>query len=158
WSFTFQPPAAAATWTIQTGGFSAGGENWPKQILMTIDFTGANAGQTAPAAGTPLTPSNPLFQDLSTVPASQIAAHRTVVFTQNGMISLINGQTFPNNPVFQPRLGTIEEWTLMNPTGQDHPFHLHQDPQQVITGGAGLLTDQDVINVPAGKTVVIRIE
>jgi suppressor of ftsI len=157
WSFTFQPPAAAATWTIQTSGFLAGGESWPAQVLMTIDFVGANAGQTAPAANTVLTPPNNLFHDLSGA-AVPIAAHRTVIFTQTGGLSLINGQTFPNNPVFQPRLGTVEEWTLMNPTAQAHPFHLHQNPQQVITGGAGLLTDQDVINVPAGKTVVIRIE
>src|SRR5262249_4368629 len=38
WSFTFQPPTAAATWTIQTSGFNSGGENWPAKVLMTIDF------------------------------------------------------------------------------------------------------------------------
>ncbi len=32
---------------------------------------------------------------------------------------------FPDVSVFQPRLGTVEEWTIVNPTDADHPFHLH---------------------------------
>src|SRR5262245_54033672 len=158
WSFTFQPPTTAQTWTIQTQGFNGGGENWPAAVLMTIDFTGANAGQTAPAVGTMLTPPNNNFHDLNLQP---VAATRTVVFTQNGaMMAQINGQQFPFNAVFQPRLGTVEEWTLMNPTGQAHPFHLHTDPQQIVAGGMnnGPARYSDVINVPAGAMVKIRIQ
>src|SRR5262245_26219605 len=163
WSFTFQAPAAAPAmdWQLRTTGFNAGGENWPPVTLMTIHFAGAAVvGPPAPAVGSTLTPPVNLFHDLRLIPDSQIAAHRTVIFTQNGMmISQINGQQFPNNPVFQPRLGTVEEWTLMNPTGQDHPFHLHQDPQQVVFASmgqaAGLDRYQDVINVPKMSTVKI---
>src|SRR5262249_44638944 len=53
------------------------------------------------------------------------------------------------------------------PTQNDHPFHLHVDAQQVIVAGninnggnnlGGLARFVDVINVPAGTTVVIRID
>src|SRR5262249_11155622 len=65
--------------------------------------------------------------------------------------------------LFQPRLNTIEEWTLINPTGEDHPFHLHTNPQQVAAGPVdpnkgGLPLFTDIENVPAKQRVVIRIE
>src|SRR5262249_53965371 len=59
----------------------------------------------------------------------------------------------------QPRLNTVEEWTLINPTAEAHPFHLHTNPQQVLqaqflppsgqTQPRGRPNFQDVINVPA---------
>src|SRR5262249_8877485 len=140
-------------------------------ILMTINYT-LPAAPTAPVTdGEALSPPQNFFHDLSTIPESQIAAHRTVLFGEtmvNGMmIDTINGQQFPNPALFQQRLGTVEEWTLINPTQNDHPFHLHVDAQQVIVAGninnggnnlGGLARFLDVINVPAGTTVVIRID
>jgi hypothetical protein len=113
--------------------------------------------------GSPLSPPNNAFHDLRLVPDSQIAAHRTVVFGINGQLETINGQPFPNGALFQPRLNTVEEWTLINPTGEDHPFHLHTNPQQVVAGPVdpnkgGLPLFTDIENVPAGQTVKIRIE
>jgi suppressor of ftsI len=175
WSFTFPPRTTAGTYYVVSTGIDDGTHKWPGSmaapfILMTINYTLPEEPTAAVTMGDPLSPPQNFFRDLSTIPQSQIAAHRTVLFGEtmvNGMmIDTINGQQFPNPALFQPRLGTVEEWTLINPTMNDHPFHLHVDAQQVISGGniggggnnlGGLARFLDVINVPAGRTVVIRI-
>ena len=55
-----------------------------------------------------LSPPNNLYHDLRD-PNVEIAAYRTVMFTEDGQMQLINGEAFPNNPLFQPRLNTVEE-------------------------------------------------
>lgn len=88
----------------------------------------------------------------------QVAAYRKVVFGKEGSENIINGAQFGHNPIFQPRLGTVEEWTLLNPTTQAHPFHLHTNPQQVIGGSQGPGQPKnyaDVINVPFAKATTL---
>ncbi len=88
----------------------------------------------------------------------QIAAYRKVVFGKEGTENIINGAEFGHNPIFQPRLGTVEEWTLLNPTTQAHPFHLHTNPQQVVSGTNGpppMKNYMDVVNVPAAKATIL---
>lgn len=59
-----------------------------------------------------------------------------------------------------PRLGTVEEWTIVNTTPMDHPFHLHVWPMQVMSapdlrpGGPDW---RDVAIVPADGEVTVRI-
>jgi FtsP/CotA-like multicopper oxidase with cupredoxin domain len=58
------------------------------------------------------------------------------------------------------RVGTVEEWTIRNPTPMDHPFHLHVWPMQVVTVNGAPTADpvwRDVVNVPAQGEVVVRI-
>ena len=136
--------------------------------LLTVVFAGVPViGDPAFVHGMPLTPPNNNYVDLKPIPDEQLAAKRTVVFGENGELETINGGPFLTNPIFTPRLNTVEEWTLVNPTNDDHPFHLHTDPQQVAFGigpggpfiqPKGLDIYNDVINVPAGKTVKIRME
>lgn len=192
WSFTFPPKidalgnAVPGKYALVTIGFNDGTNQWPPppsadimlpsntpaMTLMTMTYTGTPIpAPPAPVTNNmPLTPPNQNYHDLRLVPADQIAARRTVVFGGRDGFSLINDQPFPNNPVFQPRLGTVEEWTLINPTVNDHPFHLHVNPQQVVAAQNqpnGLAQWQDVINVPHATTtngvttpgqVTIRIE
>jgi hypothetical protein len=77
----------------------------------------------------------------------------------------INGKRFPDVPLIQPRLNTVEEWTLLNPTTDQHPFHHHIDDFQVMSINDQPVpprNHQDVINIPPfangtpGK-VVIRV-
>jgi hypothetical protein len=117
--------------------------------------------------------------------------NRTVTFTidpnpqGNGNNSQfqINGETFPNPQISQPRLNDVEEWTLINNSKVPHPFHYHVNDVQVMsmfvpsnTKNAGLVTVttpqqwyQDVVLVPAAQVdsngtviipgrVVIRIK
>lgn len=135
--------------------------------LMTINFSQPAAVNGPVTIGMPLTYDHPpeTFDDLATMPVS---AYRKVVFGEDGEIDTIDGQPFPNNPLFQPRLNTVEEWTLINPTSEAHPFHLHTNPQQVVNNDHDpnfpptRPNYQDVINVPAQtsdspSTVKIRI-
>jgi FtsP/CotA-like multicopper oxidase with cupredoxin domain len=42
-----------------------------------------------------------------------------------------NGQAFPNTPVIQPRLNSIEEWKFINNNNDEHPIHVHVNDFQV---------------------------
>lgn len=56
--------------------------------------------------------------------------------------------------------GNVEEWTLVNTSPMDHPFHLHVWPMQIIEeNGQGTNTAiwQDVVNVPANGRVKVRV-
>jgi suppressor of ftsI len=73
----------------------------------------------------------------------------------------LNGKTFSHHRVdVRARLGTVEQWTLINNSTSEHPFHIHINDFQVrsINGhpynARGL---QDTVVIPAkGGRVVIR--
>ncbi|MEO3931664.1 multicopper oxidase family protein [Micrococcaceae bacterium Sec7.4] len=56
--------------------------------------------------------------------------------------------------------GTVEEWTLVNTSPMDHPFHLHVWPMQLIEDN-GLAVDsvimRDVVNVRANGQATVRV-
>lgn len=39
---------------------------------------------------------------------------------------------FPNMPLIQPRLGSVEEWRFVNHNNDEHPIHVHVNDFQVI--------------------------
>jgi FtsP/CotA-like multicopper oxidase with cupredoxin domain len=43
-----------------------------------------------------------------------------------------DGGTFPNVPLLQPRLGSVEEWRFKNYNNDEHPIHIHVNDFQVI--------------------------
>ena len=56
--------------------------------------------------------------------------------------------------------GTVEEWTLVNTSPMDHPFHLHVWPMQLIDDNGravGSVVMRDVVNVPANGRATVRI-
>lgn len=94
----------------------------------------------------------------------KVARKRQFVFsfgTGRDFTALINGEQFTpgvNNVV--PVLGTVEQWTLINRSSEDHPFHIHVNDFQVMSvngkkhDATGL---QDVVVIPKnGGRVVIR--
>ena len=42
-----------------------------------------------------------------------------------------NSAGFPNAPLLQPRLGSVEEWTIQNYNNDGHPIHVHVNDFQV---------------------------
>jgi FtsP/CotA-like multicopper oxidase with cupredoxin domain len=103
------------------------------------------------------TPSRPLGRRI-------VSRKRTFVFSFGKgatFRALINGEQFTvgkNNVV--PILGTVEQWTLINRSPEDHPFHIHVNDFQVMSVDGkpfhanGL---QDVVVIPKnGGRVVIR--
>ncbi len=101
---------------------------------------------------------------------NKIDKRRTITIKGSGM-GMMGGMkheaafTFDGKP-FDPKrvdqnvkFNTTEEWTLINPSSMDHPFHLHAWPFQVSNDGSGKYLDgwHDTVNLPSGKTVKIRI-
>jgi len=41
--------------------------------------------------------------------------------------------TFPNTPLLQPRLGTVEQWSFVNHNNDEHPIHIHVNDFQVTS-------------------------
>ena len=67
------------------------------------------------------------------------------------------GTAFPNVPLIQPRLGSVEEWTFINNNNDEHPIHVHVNDFQTVAYDdptIGLKTGpemwgEDNANVPA---------
>ncbi len=148
---------------------SSGGQKIPGTYSVNMLSAGAPVSSLPTPTTLTTTGYNP-FVDLSTVPAADIAENRTVTFSivprgGSGSQFEINGEVFPNPEIFQPRLNTVEEWTLINNSNIPHPFHYHVNDVQVmsvfspsVNHNTGLQTVtapqqwyQDVVNVPAAQ-------
>ncbi|MGV8847889.1 multicopper oxidase family protein [Tessaracoccus sp.] len=93
---------------------------------------------------------------------------REIIMTM-GMGGMGGGMTFgfDDRPFDGERVdhsvtaGTVEEWTIRNPTTMDHPFHLHVWPMQVIEQD-GMSVDEpmwrDVVNVPADGSIKVLVD
>jgi FtsP/CotA-like multicopper oxidase with cupredoxin domain len=91
-----------------------------------------------PAMGLPTT--LPVPASLPDILSSEVTNTRTLRFNTttggpgNGPRFSIDGQLFdPNRIDHTIPLGAVEEWELINESGQLHPFHIHVNPFQVIS-------------------------
>ncbi|RZL91070.1 MAG: multicopper oxidase family protein [Variovorax sp.] len=155
------PPASRSEVLIQGGPPG-------RYALETLDIDTGPQGDTVPATtlltvvsqGLPRTPialpTLPAQEDFRSLP---VAKRRTVTFVESA-----DGNTFyvdsgnGHGPVqFDPsrvdsiiETGTVEEWTILNVTGEWHVFHIHQTNFQVteINGTPQPFTGhQDNVNV-----------
>ncbi|MGI8801508.1 MAG: multicopper oxidase domain-containing protein [Solirubrobacteraceae bacterium] len=73
----------------------------------------------------------------------------------------INGRTFDQNRVeVTMKLGSVEEWRLVNSNTEWHTFHIHVNPFQVISVGnraVPYVDYEDNVAMPPDSTVVIRM-
>ena len=117
-------------------------------------------------------PSRPAREDLRT---AAVAARRQLVLSMGagsgrrgggmgmgGMMQFtINGREYSEARTDTTvAAGTVEEWTLVNTSPMDHPFHLHVWPMQLIDDdgrAAGPVVMRDVVNVRANSRVTVRI-
>ncbi|MFJ6376006.1 multicopper oxidase family protein [Pseudarthrobacter oxydans] len=150
------------------GGRGQGAGGTGDLVLATFSVSGTPA--TDPPATEqptpPPVPARPAPEDLRT---AVVAAHRELNLATGtgmgmgmGMMSFtINGRTFdPDRTDTVAAAGTVEEWTLLNPSPMDHPFHLHVWPMQVVeqAGTApASVTLRDVVNIPANGQVKVRV-
>jgi FtsP/CotA-like multicopper oxidase with cupredoxin domain len=92
-------------------------------------------------------------RDLSGAP---IAQRRSLDLSENaaGTVFYINGRQFlSDTSIFDTpaHLGTVEEWTVRNLSGEDHPFHLHTSHFQVMSVNdvpQPYTAQQDIVMVP----------
>jgi FtsP/CotA-like multicopper oxidase with cupredoxin domain len=73
----------------------------------------------------------------------------------------INGRAFDEDRVdFRGREGDLEIWEIENPTGMDHPFHLHTYSFQVLSRNGvpdAFPAWKDVVNVRPREVVRIAV-
>jgi FTR1 family protein len=154
------------------------GNSW----LRTLAYSNGPQGDSYPqvdllnlqVAGQPETPAAMHSGALSGAPAdlsnATLAQRRTLMLSESsdGTVMFVNSKPFDmsqsifNTPAV---LGSVEQWTIMNTSGEIHPFHLHIGHFQVmsINGVPKAFTgEQDAIPIPDEQNgvpgqVVIRI-
>jgi FtsP/CotA-like multicopper oxidase with cupredoxin domain len=63
----------------------------------------------------------------------------------------VDNALFPSNPVAQPRVGTVERWTIQNHSSLLHPFHFHTQFGEVESVSAPLNPNFDPDFIPEGS-------
>jgi FtsP/CotA-like multicopper oxidase with cupredoxin domain len=127
----------------------------PEVVLASVLITGEPVFDQLPAVLTPPPPpaQGPAAQQRF-FDFDQIAPHPNAVFT-------VSGQPFdPNNILASPVLGTTEEWLITDIMGEQHPFHLHTHPFQVLEVNGNVIANpiwQDTALIPAQGFIIIRI-
>ncbi len=124
--------------------------------LATLDSSGPASAPPPLPATLPAPP----------VPHGPVTGQRQLTFAMGmgagmGMSFTIDGRTFdPGRDDQTVMLGTTEEWTVVNTSPMDHPFHLHAWPFHVLaasTGAPPTGVRQDVVLIPARGWVRLRI-
>jgi FtsP/CotA-like multicopper oxidase with cupredoxin domain len=150
---------------LRTTAYSTGpqGDHYPDTTLAQLSVYG-NAVSRLPALTGAVRTAPPSLADAT------IAQQRTLDLSESpdGLAFFINGkQADPHASVFPDpgHTGTVEEWTILNESGEDHPFSLETtDFQEMSVNGTSVpyTHRQAVVPVPhavsgvPGK-VVIRI-
>lgn len=74
----------------------------------------------------------------------------------------INGKTYdPNRIDDRAKLGTVQQWTLVNGSPEEHPFHMHIDYFQVVDKNGHPFDAngfQDTVIIPQHGSVTILID
>ena len=97
-----------------------------------------------------------------------LTAHRTITLAMGmemqgpvGMSFTIDGHRFDPSRVDQHvPAGAIEQWTIINTSEMDHPFHLHIWPMQIVRVGDSAVSEpswQNVVNVPARSSTIVLV-
>jgi suppressor of ftsI len=142
------------TYALKTRAFDQGsaGDQYPQATLATLTSEGDEVATVGHPDG--LVPENDLRE-------RPIAETRRFVFTEKDTANkfFINGKLFdPARVDADPIVGTVEQWTLVNATEEQHPFHIHVNDFQVLSidgepyRARGL---QDTVSLPVGAKVVI---
>jgi FtsP/CotA-like multicopper oxidase with cupredoxin domain len=131
----------------------------------------AKNGEEAPIA-TPTVPA--AFAPITELPPAVVKRELTLEESMGGMtghdmggsggtmmatVFSINGHVYPEGEALKARLGDVEEWSIVNTTEMDHPFHLHGFRFQVVSEDArppAFTSWRDTVNVPALQTVILR--
>ncbi|KIS29345.1 copper oxidase [Arthrobacter sp. SPG23] len=136
--------------------------------LATLRVAGSPGTSPSPQPSPSSSPL-PSVREPDDLRTAAVAAHRQLTLSSGagmGMGGAMMGFTINGREFSEARTdttvaaGSVEEWTLTNPSPMDHPFHLHVWPMQVIEEG-GRAPDRpewrDVVNIPAQGRVKVRV-
>ncbi|HEX5274819.1 MAG TPA: multicopper oxidase domain-containing protein [Candidatus Rubrimentiphilum sp.] len=138
---TANPPAQLGTLTVQTSvvSYKDGFFVFPTQVLLRA-VPAPGAGQTTAFIAGQRLHAYTSFEDLSRVKPD---VKREILinggFLNNyasksdpkAFVYAFFGNAFPNVPLIQPRLGSVEEWDFVNHNNDEHPIHVHVNDFQV---------------------------
>ena len=165
--------AAAGESVLQTLPYSRGG--MPGMMGQGRAPAGGSAALAIvrvdgePGAPPGIVTARPALEDLRSAP---VAARRQLILAMGGgpggmgggmggMRFTINGREYSDvRTDTVVAAGSVEEWTLVNTSPMDHPFHLHVWPMQLIEDNGRVLDTvdrRDVVNVPANGRATVRI-
>jgi len=145
-------------------------------VLATINVTGTQV------AGPPVLflpqPIDPLWSEKADVYRwfgleQQFFSYTDPQYLDSFDNFFIDGKKFGEGMLPQLEIGTVEEWTIVNGGGLNHPFHIHQGnfivtqvngvwiqpyplPPQPEFAGRNYVSPQDVAFVPAYGSITIR--
>jgi FtsP/CotA-like multicopper oxidase with cupredoxin domain len=164
---TDNPPAALGSLSVLPSAVSYvdGFFVFPTQVLATAVPSEGQGVTTAFAEGQPLGAYSS-FVDVSKVTpdvkrelviSGGFLNDRASKSDPKAFVYAFDGAAFPNTPLIQPRLGSVEEWTFINKNNDEHPIHVHVNDFQVTNyfdPATGLKTGPDMwgvdnANVPA---------
>jgi suppressor of ftsI len=146
--------AAAGIHPLRTLAYDQGGDHYPDRVLATVDST----GPPIPTPAAPIT-----FLPSPDLRAQPVAHRRRLVFSEDDAAEryFINGRRYDRRRIdVRARLGTVEQWTIENHTDEQHPFHLHTYPMEVVSvnGRSRPFTGyQDEVILPVHGRVVVRV-
>lgn len=127
------------------------GDQYDGAVLATLVCSG-------PAQRPVALPRPAQFPKLYDLRDAPVARRRTIVYSEtvDGDQFFINGKQFNEDVIdTRVRLGTVEEWTILNATGEAHTFHIHQVDYQVtnVNGKRQPFTGyQDNVNIPFAQS------
>lgn len=123
------------------------------RTLATLRYVGAVAPLLLPTALRPVAPLPPPERTRRFALAHAMGG--------GGMGFVINGQPFdPDRIDTRVRLGSTEDWLIVNDDVMDHPFHLHVNPFQVISRDGRPESQRswkDTVLVRGGEEVLLRV-
>ncbi|MDI4654941.1 multicopper oxidase domain-containing protein [Xanthobacter autotrophicus] len=172
---TDNPPAVLGTLSVAPAAVSYfdGFFFFPTQVLARAvpDGGQASAKDATKGTTTPFREGEPLVAGVPFDDLSKLTPDLTRRILINGgflndlastadpksFIYAFDSGAFPNVPLIQPRLGSVEEWAFSNVNNDEHPIHVHvndfqlvamSDPTVDLTLGP-LMQGLDNVNVPA---------
>ncbi len=151
-------PGATA---LRTLAYNQGVALFPERTLASLRSGGP--ARRPPARRQPRPPSR--LRGFHRLDHKRIAERRRFSFDEGpdgpDFHFRINGEVFdPGRVDVRAKLGTVEEWTLVNTTQDDHPFHIHVNDFQVmrVNGHPYAAHNlQDTAVIPRHGSVVVRI-
>jgi FtsP/CotA-like multicopper oxidase with cupredoxin domain len=164
---TENPPAVLGSLSVKPSAISYfdGFFIFPTQVLATAVPSQGKGVTTAFVSGQPLDAYTSFVDLANTVPDVKRTILISGGFLNNkastsdpkAFVYAFDGAAFPNMPLIQPRLDSVEEWKFVNTNNDEHPIHVHVNDFQVMeysdpTTGLHTGPEQwglDNVNVPA---------
>ncbi|MBY0279819.1 multicopper oxidase domain-containing protein [Candidatus Binatia bacterium] len=140
---TMQPPAVLGRVSVDPAHLSYydGFFAFPTQVLLRMEPSSGTGTTVAFSEGLPLD-ANTSFTDLANVTPDYDRALTVSGGLDNENASNqdpkafeyeFNANVFPFVSLLQPRLDSVEQWTLANRNNDEHPIHIHVNDFQVMS-------------------------